>query len=83
VKELFKTSKGKYVAPVPESRTGWPSIQPSKSVRWQGQDGRKHLHWQCSRPAPTAARIEVELTALLDRVNAQLEPHEALDFLVG
>lgn len=89
VKDLFKTAKGKYVAPVPiEQQLGnHPAIE---TVCVCG----------ANRPQPVAlvlpaeelradlirgqgrAALERELAALLADTNAALEPHERLDFLV-
>ncbi len=83
VKELFKTSKGKYVAPVPienkinnhprveaccVSGTGYP--QPYGVVMLSEE----------AREVDRAA-IESELTAHLEGINAGLPPHEKLAFL--
>ncbi|HXG29502.1 MAG TPA: AMP-binding protein [Nevskiales bacterium] len=90
VKELFKTSKGKYVAPVPiENKLGaHPKIeavcvsganQPATfALVLLSEDTRKAL------AANTLDRktIEDDLAALLDQVNATVDPHEALEFIV-
>jgi long-chain acyl-CoA synthetase len=87
-KELFKTSKGKYVAPAPiEGRllddpsveaacvtgVGFPQpcavVMLSPRAREQAQ-------------GPGRAELEAQLREHLDRVNAGLEHHEALEFLV-
>jgi long-chain acyl-CoA synthetase len=88
-KEQFKTSKGKYVAPAPiEGKlmafnsieacmvTGLGFPQPFALAmlppgRWDALMGTE------ARKAFTA-----ELAAHLDRVNADLDPHERLDFVV-
>lgn len=86
VKELFKTAKGKYVAPVPiENRLGnHPMVEiacvtgvgaPSAFALVQlGPELRQKISAERSR-------VEQELESLLDAVNAQLEPHEVLGFL--
>ena len=86
VKELFKTSKGKYVAPAPiEGKLGnHPAIeavcvgglgrpQPYGLVML-GVEARKQL-------AATRAELEAALGAHLRAVNAELEPHETLAFV--
>ncbi len=88
VKELFKTSKGKYVAPVPiENRFNHPKVevvcvagasQPQPhALAMLSLDAQKELAGGGDRGAFAA-----ELQMLLDKVNAQLDPHEALDFVV-
>jgi long-chain acyl-CoA synthetase len=89
VKELFKTSKGKYVAPAPiESQllaraeleqacvSGADQPQPFALVVLA-----EHL-----RKSPPTGDAKVELTKLLklhlDQLNAKLDPHEQLEKLV-
>ena len=89
VKDLFKTSKGKYVAPAPiEDRlvmheaieacvvTGASLGQPLGLVMLGAE--------AVQRAADAAARAELEasLAAHLRRVNEALDPHERLDCLV-
>lgn len=89
VKDLFKTSKGKYVAPAPiEDRlvmhpaveacavTGANLGQPLGVVMLNAE--------AVERAADAAARAEIEasLEAHLRDVNARLDPHEQLDCLV-
>lgn len=88
LKEQFKTSKGKYVAPAPiesilarhravEACCLMGSGQPSPfAVVMISEDARK----QCQDPQ---ARKELEdsLAALLSEMNAQLDPHERVAFL--
>jgi long-subunit acyl-CoA synthetase (AMP-forming) len=84
VKELFKTSKGKYVAPAPiENRllasprieqacvTGMGAPQPIALIALA----------EAARKAGRAS-ITAELTALLEDVNRMLDQHERLDRLV-
>ncbi|MCU1313308.1 MAG: AMP-dependent synthetase and ligase, partial [Acidobacteriaceae bacterium] len=88
IKEQFKTSKGKYVSPVPiEKRL---SIHPALeaicvmgATRQQpfaiavlSADARK----QCEAGA-LEAHLGQTLRALLTEVNEQLDPHERLSFL--
>ncbi len=85
VKDLFKTSKGKYVAPVPiENRLGaHPKLeavcvgganQPATfALMLLSEDTRKSLANGGSR-----ADVESEIVALMDEVNATLDPHERL-----
>ena len=89
VKDLFKTSKGKYVAPAPiEDKlvmngaveacvvTGANLGQPLGIVMLNAESAK--------RAENTAGRAEMEasLTAQLLAVNAGLDPHERLDCLV-
>jgi long-chain acyl-CoA synthetase len=88
VKELFKTSKGKYVAPVPiENRLNHPKIevvcvagasqpQPLALVMLSAE-AQQELANGGDRQA-----LQAELEGLLDQVNAQVEDHEKLDYLV-
>ena len=88
VKELFKTSKGKYVAPVPiENKLGaHPRIEvvcvgganqgATFALALLSEDSRKHLAAGGDR-----AEIEAELAALMQDVNATLDPHEELQFI--
>jgi long-chain acyl-CoA synthetase len=88
VKELFKTSKGKYVAPVPiENKLGaHPKLevvcvgganQPATfALALLSEDTRKHLAGGGDRGA-----IETELGSLMEEVNASLDPHEQLQFI--
>jgi len=88
VKELFKTSKAKYVAPAPiESKlsnhplvevvcvTGAGRPQPFALVML-GPDGMKRA------TGPGRAEVEATLAHHLRAVNATLDPHEMPDFLV-
>ena len=90
VKELFKTSKGKYVAPAPIENllathpkieaslvTGVAFPQPFAIVMLNAEENARIA-------AEPAARDELEgsLRAHLRAVNAQLDPHEQLAFLV-
>ncbi|MGH8455001.1 MAG: AMP-binding protein [Nevskiales bacterium] len=88
VKELFKTSKGKYVAPVPiENRINHPKIevvcvagasqpQPFALVMLSAE-AQQELASGGDRQA-----LQAELETLLDQVNAAVEDHEQLDYLV-
>ena len=88
VKELFKTSKGKYVAPAPIE--GLLNGQGAVELSCVAGAGREAAHavLQLSEgvaatvgaPAVRAA-ITAELEALLGRVNAQLSTFERLAFL--
>lgn len=89
VKDLFKTSKGKYVSPAPiEDRlvmngaleacvvTGANLGQPFGIVMLNPEAVER------SKTAPDRAELEASLTAHLEAVNAKLDPHEQLDCLV-
>lgn len=89
VKDLFKTAKGKYVAPMPiESKLGdHPRIEavcvtgPGRpqpfALASLSPDTRALMVANASR-----AVVVAELEALLEEVNAQIEAHERLDKLV-
>ena len=89
VKELFKTAKGKYVAPVPiEARLGSNALIEAACVTGMGLAqpiALVNLVEDASRSLDTVQgqdAVRDELMALLDSVNAQLEAHERLDHLV-
>lgn len=90
VKELFKTSKGKYVAPVPiESPlanhpdielacvTGVEQPQPFALVLLAEELQQEKANGTLDRD-----RLDKELRELLEEVNARLQEHEKLAFLV-
>jgi len=89
VKDLFKTSKGKYVAPAPiEDRlvmngaveacivTGANLGQPLGIVMLNAEAVER------AREAGGRQQMEVSLAAHLEAINAKLDPHEQLDCLV-
>jgi len=86
-KEIFKTSKGKYVAPAPieNEYISSPSIELA-CVGGRGQVAA-HAIVLLGEDAKKAAdkgdkdAIEKELTELLDRVNKTLDDHERVAFL--
>jgi len=89
VKDLFKTSKGKYVAPAPiEDKLGMnPNIEACcVAGANMGQPlGIAMLSPQGIQRATSEAEraaLMAELTKHLDDVNARLDPHEQLDTLV-
>ncbi|HHH29388.1 MAG TPA: AMP-binding acetyl-CoA synthetase, partial [Polyangiaceae bacterium] len=88
VKELFKTSKGKYIAPAPIENilNNHPSVELS-CVTGAGQpqpfaliQAAEDLRPKLSDPA-VKAKLKEELTALLAEVNSKVEHHEHLQFL--
>lgn len=85
VKELFKTSKGKYIAPVPiENKLGaYPAIEVSCTTG-PGQPQPFALAMLSPEIDVNGNRekLEAELDELLDRVNSSLEEHERLNYLV-
>ncbi|MDC8770212.1 AMP-binding protein [Roseateles albus] len=89
VKDLFKTSKGKYVAPAPiEDRLGQhPSVEACVVTgASMGQPvGVVMLSPGAAGHSGTAAErdaLSTQLSAHLDEINAGLDPHEQLDCLV-
>jgi long-subunit acyl-CoA synthetase (AMP-forming) len=89
VKELFKTSKGKYVAPVPiENLLNNHSEVELCCVTGSGQPQPYALVLPAENLRPKLsdngerARLEAELTKLLNEVNRQIEAFERLEFLV-
>jgi long-subunit acyl-CoA synthetase (AMP-forming) len=89
VKELFKTSKGKYVAPVPIENllNNHPKVE-AVCVAGLGQPQPYALVMlsvdaqQALRDGAARSSLGTELEQLLGQVNAQLNEHEHLDFLV-
>ena len=89
VKELFKSGKGKYVAPAPiENRLNAHPMVESAIVSGVGQQAAYGtlVLAEALRPrvqdAPLRAEVEQALAALLGEVNAQLVGHEKLHMLV-
>ncbi|RFO98296.1 AMP-binding acetyl-CoA synthetase [Rhodoferax lacus] len=89
VKELFKSSKGKYIAPAPIENllNAHPMIELSM-VSGVGQAAvyglvvlAEHLRARTGE-APVKARVEHELSQLLQHVNSQLADYEQLRMLV-
>ncbi|WP_160109814.1 AMP-binding protein [Pseudomonas izuensis] len=88
VKELFKTSRGKYVAPAPIENRLVNDLVEAACVTGMGQSqpfallllsptGRARLGDAAGRES-----LRGELLTLLEQVNASLEGHEKLDCLV-
>ena len=88
VKDLFKTSKGKYVVPVPiENRFNHPkaevvcvagATQPQPCLMvLLSEEARDELERGGSR-----SELEQELAEELDSVNAECESHEKVAFVV-
>ncbi len=89
VKDLFKTSKGKYVAPVPiENRLAAHPMIESVCVCGANLSATVALlvmsgdAGHASADSVTRARIEGELEQLVDKINATLDPHERLGHVV-
>jgi long-subunit acyl-CoA synthetase (AMP-forming) len=90
VKDLFKTSKGKYVAPVPiEQRLGAQTAVEAVCVMGLGRSQPFGLLMLAADAAATAksdsdarTRLERDLETLREGVNEALEAHERLAFLV-
>ena len=89
VKELFKTAKGKYVAPAPiENMLGENPLIETVMVSGVGQPAAYALVVLAEDVRPTTtdpavrARIEQELGDLLAQVNRQLPDYEQLKMLV-
>ncbi|OYQ39201.1 AMP-binding acetyl-CoA synthetase [Rhodoferax sp. TH121] len=89
VKELFKTSKGKYVAPAPiENRINACPLIELSMVSGVGQPSAYAMVVLAETVRPTVkdpavkAQITAELTQLLKDVNAELPDYEKLQMLV-
>lgn len=89
VKELFKTAKGKYVAPAPiENRINEHPLVELSMVSGVGQPAAygmvvlaEHIRPKLSDTA-VRAEVVVEMTALLKRVNDGVADYERLQMLV-
>jgi long-subunit acyl-CoA synthetase (AMP-forming) len=90
VKELFKTSKGKYVAPVPiENRLGSHPFVEAICVTGPGEPQPFALLMlaadklsQARGDDNTRQQLERELVTLLEQVNATIEDHLRVEYLV-
>jgi long-subunit acyl-CoA synthetase (AMP-forming) len=88
-KELFKTAKGKYVAPAPiENLINVHPMVELSMVSGVGQPAAyalvvlaEDLRPKLADPA-VRADVQREMAALLERVNAQLADHEKLQMIV-
>lgn len=88
IKELFKTSKGKYVAPVPiENLLNSDSNIESSCVSGLGRPAcyavvqvAENLRPNLNDPG-FRAELEAQLEALLDKVNLEVEGYEQMQFL--
>jgi len=89
VKELFKTAKGKYVSPAPiENKLNEHAMVELSCVTGVGEPSAfgmvvlaEDLRKTQTDPA-MRAKVETELKALLDKVNATLSGYEQLEFLL-
>lgn len=88
IKEQFKTSKGKYVSPVPIEKRF--SIHPALEATCVMGDGRPHpfaisvLTPEARKQCETAGLngdLGRSLEALVTQINSELDPHERLQFL--
>ncbi len=88
IKDLFKTSKGKYVAPVPiEQRMANHSMLEAVCVCGTGLPQPIALVMLADirpdrLPDPVRETLAQELKTLLKKTNATLEPHERLDAII-
>ncbi|NUQ12344.1 MAG: AMP-binding protein [Gemmatimonadaceae bacterium] len=82
VKELFKTSKGKYVAPAPiENRLLADPRVEQACVSGAGLP-QPYAIVVLSRAAHQDGAVDLALAALRERVNAAVDPHERLQLIV-
>jgi long-chain acyl-CoA synthetase len=87
-KEQFKTSKGKYVSPalIENKLGGHPSIEAScvAGASFPQPFALVMLpagEWQHCQAEPLRGELAGSLRELLEHVNAELDPHQQLDFL--
>ena len=79
VKELFKTTKGKYVAPVPiESRLAKNAMIEQACVIGEGMDQPIALVQLADTEGSSMREVRRRLKETLDSVNEELESHERL-----
>jgi long-chain acyl-CoA synthetase len=83
LKELFKTAKGKYVAPVPiESLLARNSWIEMACVVGSGMTQPVALVQLAEHAPDDRAQLERQLESDLERLNRDLEPHECLASLI-
>lgn len=85
VKELFKTSKGKYVAPAPIENRLLASVhieQACVSGAMMPQPFAIVVLSKSARESVASDGVARDLAALRDRLNASLDPHERLQCIV-
>jgi long-subunit acyl-CoA synthetase (AMP-forming) len=84
VKELFKTSKGKYVAPAPIENRLLAHHRIEQACVSGGSMPQPYAIVVLSRAALAESRTDVDraIAALRDEINASLDPHERLQAIV-
>ncbi len=82
VKELFKTSKGKYVAPAPIENRLLAHPQIEQAVVSGASMPQPYAVVVLSKAAAGSDGIERDLARIRDEVNASLDPHERLQAIV-
>ncbi|WP_376691495.1 AMP-binding protein [Wenzhouxiangella sp. EGI_FJ10409] len=83
VKELFKTAKGKYIAPVPiESLLARNSWIEMACVLGSGMTQPVALVQMAEHAPDDREHLAEQLEADLERMNRELEPHERLSSLI-
>mgnify|MGYP006286856433 CR=1 FL=1 len=83
VKEVFKTTKGKYIAPVPiESLLARNAMIEMACVVGDGRDQPVALIQLSDHDGMPLREVRTRLVETLEAVNAELEPHERLERLI-
>ncbi|NKI35712.1 AMP-binding protein [Wenzhouxiangella sp. XN79A] len=83
LKEVFKTTKGKYIAPVPiESLLARNAMIEMACVLGDGRDQPIALIQLPEHGGVPLREVRTQLVETLDAVNAELEPHERLERLI-
>lgn len=82
IKELFKTSKGKYVAPAPIENRLLAHPQIEQACVSGATMPQPYALVVLSKHAQASPTIEQELAAIHDEVNDAVDPHERLQCIV-
>ena len=82
VKELFKTSKGKYVAPAPIENRLLAHTQIEQACVSGASMPQPYAVVVLTKAATASPGIERDLAAIRDEVNATLDHHEQLQAIV-
>jgi long-chain acyl-CoA synthetase len=82
VKELFKTSKGKYVAPAPLENRLLAHPQFEQAAVSGASMPQPYALVVLSKAARSSSGIDGEIARIRDEINASVDPHERLQAIV-